>query len=266
VLVRAGHTEASVDLCRLAGLREAAVLSELMHDDGTMMRLPSLQEFSDLHAPPILRIADLIAYRRRTETIVRKEAESPLQTETGPWTILVYRDLLHNEDHVALTKGDVQGGAPLLVRVHSECFTGDTLHSLRCDCGHQLQTAMRMIEQEGRGVLLYLKQEGRGIGLKNKIRAYALQQSQGLDTVEANERLGFAADLREYGIGAQILKNLGVNNIRLLTNNPRKIVGLEGYGLSVMECVPLEFSGATFEQRAYLAVKKKKLGHTIRTV
>lgn len=263
VLVRAGHTEAAVDLCRLAEIREAAVISELMHDDGTMMRLNALQEFSQRHGIPILRIADLIQHRRRTEMLVRCEADAPLQTETGEWTIHVYRDLLHDEEHVALTKGIVRGDAPVLVRVHSECFTGDTLESLRCDCGHQLRAAMQIIQQEGRGVLLYLKQEGRGIGLINKIRAYALQQEEGLDTVEANERLGFAADLREYGIGAQILRDLGLKNIRLLTNNPRKIVGLEGYGLSITERIPIELVHGTSHQRSYLATKREKLGHTI---
>lgn len=260
VLVRAGHTEASVDLCRLAGLREAAVLSELMHDDGTMMRLPALKNFAKEHEIPIISIADLIALRNRTETFVRKEAETDIETDTGMWKLSVYTDALHGREHVALVKGDVSGTEPILTRVHSECLTGDILGSKHCDCGAQLGLAMEKMEQEGRGVLLYLRQEGRGIGLANKIRAYALQQ-QGLDTVEANEKLGFPKDLRQYGIGAQILKDLGLCNIRLLTNNPKKIAGLDGYGLHVMEQLPLEVNTLSEKQRRYLETKKKKLGH-----
>jgi 3,4-dihydroxy 2-butanone 4-phosphate synthase/GTP cyclohydrolase II len=266
VLIRAGHTEAAVDLCRLAGIRQGAVISELMHDDGTMMRLPDIQIFAAQHDIPILLIADLIAYRRRTETFVRREAESSLQTETGEWQIHVYRDTVHGEDHVALTKGTLDPLAPILVRVHSECFTGDTLRSLRCDCGHQLRTAMQLIQEEGRGVVLYLKQEGRGIGLANKIRAYKLQQEEGLDTAEANERLGLPVDLRDYGIGAQILKDLGVGKIRLLTNNPRKVVGLTGHGLHIVSQVPIELPTKTPEQHRYLKTKKEKMGHVIEGV
>lgn len=266
VLVRAGHTEASVDLCHMAGLRQGAVLSELMHDDGTMMRLPALKEFAQKHGFPILRIADLIAERRRTESFVCREASSLLQTETGEWTVTVYRDTLYGKEHAALTKGTITSEEPVLVRVHSECLTGDTLGSLRCDCGHQLKTAMRMIDREGKGVILYLRQEGRGIGLANKIRAYALQQDEGLDTVEANERLGLATDLREYGIGAQILKDLNVGRLRLLTNNPKKVIGLKGYGLNIVEQVPIELMEQSPQQRTYLKTKKEKMGHTMRTV
>jgi 3,4-dihydroxy 2-butanone 4-phosphate synthase/GTP cyclohydrolase II len=264
VLVRAGHTEAGVDLCKLAGLRLGAVISELMHEDGTMMRLPAIGTFAKEHDIPVLLIADLIAHRRRTETLVRKEAESALQTETGDWRIHVYRDTVHDKEHVALVKGAIDAQSPVLVRVHSECLTGDTLGSLRCDCGHQLKTAMRIIAEEGRGVILYMRQEGRGIGLANKIRAYKLQQEEGLDTVEANERLGLAADMRDYGIGAQILRELGVGTMRLLTNNPRKIVGLEGHGLSVVEQIPLELMQTTSLQKKYLKTKKEKMGHTLR--
>lgn len=266
VLVRAGHTEAAVDLCRLAGLREGAVLSELMHDDGTMMRLSALQTFAEEHKLPILRIADLIEERRRTESSVCREASSLLQTETGEWRVTVYRDTVNGKEHAALTKGVIDPEEPVLVRVHSECLTGDTLGSSRCDCGHQLQIAMRMIEREGRGVILYLRQEGRGIGLANKIRAYALQQEQGLDTVEANERLGFPPDLREYGIGAQILKDLKVGRMRLLTNNPKKVIALQGYGLTIVEQLPIELLTQSPQQRLYLKTKKEKMGHTMQTV
>ncbi|PIQ76210.1 bifunctional 3,4-dihydroxy-2-butanone-4-phosphate synthase/GTP cyclohydrolase II [Candidatus Peregrinibacteria bacterium CG10_big_fil_rev_8_21_14_0_10_49_24] len=265
VMVRAGHTEASVDLCRLAGLREAAVLSELMHDDGTMMRLPALTAFAKQFDIPLISIADLIALRNRNETFVRREAESDLESDTGMWKLIVYSDALHNHEHVALIKGEVSGTQPTLVRVHSECLTGDVFGSCHCDCGAQLGLAMDMMEAEGKGVLLYLRQEGRGIGLANKIRAYALQQ-KGFDTVEANEELGLPTDLRQYGIGAQILKDIGLCNIRLLTNNPKKIAGLNGYGLHVVEQLPLEIKNLSEKQKKYLETKKRKLGHWITRV
>lgn len=261
VLVRAGHTEASIDLCRLAGLREGAVISELMNEDGTMMRLPAIEKFSALHDLPIVTIADLIAYRRRTETFVRKVAETDLATDTGMWHLSVYCDTLHNREHVALVKGSIDPMFPVLTRVHSECLTGDVLRSVHCDCGVQLDAAMQMIADEGTGVLLYLRQEGRGIGLTDKIRAYDLQQREGIDTAEANTRLGFPVDLREYGIGAQILRDIGVGHLRLLTNNPKKIVGLDGYGLHITEQVPLHISPASEYQRKYLIAKRDKLGH-----
>ena len=265
VLVRAGHTEASVDLCRLSGLRHGAVLSELMHDDGTMMRLPALTAFAAKHDIPIISIADLIAFRNRTETFIRKEAETELETETGLWRLVVYSDTLHSQEHVALVKGEISETKPMLVRVHSECLTGDILGSKHCDCGEQLGLSLEKIEQDGAGVLLYLRQEGRGIGLANKVRAYELQR-EGLDTVEANKELGFSSDLRQYGIGAQILKDIGLGYIRLLTNNPKKIAGLDGYGLHVMEQMPLELSKLSKRQRKYLKTKKEKMGHWLQHV
>lgn len=263
VLWRAGHTEASVDLCRLAGLRSGAVGAELMNDDGTMMRLPDLQAFAARHDTQIVSIADLIAERRRTETFVERTAEAMLETTTGMWRIVVYHDTLHRLEHVALVKGEIDGSTPVLVRVHSECLTGDVLHSQHCDCGLQLDRAMQRIAQEGSGILLYMRQEGRGIGLANKVKAYALQQ-QGLDTVEANERLGFPADLREYGIGAQMLRDLGARQLRLLTNNPKKVIGLDGYGLAVVEQIPIEVVELSLRQRRYLEVKRDKLGHVLK--
>lgn len=261
VLKRAGHTEAAVDLARLAGLYPAGVICEIMNDDGTMARVPQLMEFCRRHGLKIITIADLIKYRRRTEKLIRRVAETNLPTRYGHFRAIAYEDILEKQGHLALVKGTVDDGQPVLVRVHSECLTGDVFGSYRCDCGEQLERALAMIEAEGRGVLLYMRQEGRGIGLLNKIKAYKLQE-EGKDTVEANEALGFPADLRDYGIGAQILVDLGIRELRLLTNNPRKIAGLEGYGLRVVERVPLEIKPNGVNQR-YLRTKKDKLGHLL---
>jgi 3,4-dihydroxy 2-butanone 4-phosphate synthase/GTP cyclohydrolase II len=266
VLKRAGHTEAGVDLCRLTGVREGAVISELMHEDGTMMRLAALSEFAMKHDLLIISIADLIAYRQQHETFVRCEAETELETETGTWQIKIYKDTLNDLEHVALIKGKISALKPLLVRAHSECLTGDTFGSTHCDCGSQLESAMQQVEVEGEGVILYMRQEGRGIGLTNKMKAYELQRKHGLDTVEANEKLGFPMDLRDYGVGAQILKDLGVCKMRLLTNNPKKIVGLEGFGLEVIERVPIEVQTTSKKQATYLKTKKEKLGHLLKHI
>ena len=265
VLVRSGHTEAAVDLARIAGQYEAGVICEVMNPDGEMARVPELTKFAKRHGLLMITIADLIRYRMRTEGLVRSAAQASLPTDHGQFTIHVYESLLDGKSHVALVRGDIGDGNDVMVRVHSRCLTGDVFHSTRCDCGSQLDTAMQRIAQEGRGVLLYLHQEGRGIGLANKIRAYELQD-QGLDTVEANERLGFKPDQRDYGIGAQILRDLGVRTMRLLTNNPRKFIGLEGYGLSVAESLPLEIKPATEFTRKYLKTKKDKLGHVLKGV
>ncbi|HNX82448.1 MAG TPA: bifunctional 3,4-dihydroxy-2-butanone-4-phosphate synthase/GTP cyclohydrolase II [Candidatus Omnitrophota bacterium] len=261
VLVRAGHTEASVDLMRLAGLYPAAVICEIMNEDGTMSRLPQLLEFAARHALKICSVADLIEYRRRSEKLVVCVSEASLPTEYGNFTMKVYQDVLTRDIHTALVMGAVSR-EPTLVRVHSECMTGDVFGSLRCDCGRQLKKAMALIGKEKRGVVLYMKQEGRGIGLVDKIRAYGLQD-KGMDTVEANVALGYQPDLRDYGIGAQILADLGLQQIRLLTNNPRKIIGLEGYGLSVVERVPLETVPQALNLK-YLKTKKEKLGHQLK--
>ena len=260
VLKRAGHTEGSVDLARLGGLEPFGVLCEIMNEDGTMARLNDLVELSKRFDLPLVTIKDLIAHRRRHEKLIRKEACTVLPNRFGQWRLTLYEDVLSHVNHLAIAMGEI-GPEPILVRMHSQCFTGDTLGSLRCDCGPQLQTAMETIAKEGRGVIVYLHQEGRGIGLKNKILAYTLQD-EGLDTVEANEHLGFKADLREYGIGAQVLVDLGVSKIRLMTNNPRKIVGVEAYGLDVVERVPLEV-GRGDHNDMYLETKRCRLGHMI---
>ena len=264
VLVRAGQTEAAVDLSRIAGLYPAGVICEIMNEDGTMARVPELAKFAKRHGLLMITIADLIRYRMETEALVRRVASAQLPTEFGDFRAVAFESVIDNETHIALVKGDIGDGDNVMVRVHSRCLTGDVFHSLRCDCGPQLDAAMSRIQAEGRGVILYLNQEGRGIGLANKIRAYELQE-QGLDTVEANERLGFKADQRDYGIGVQILKDLGVRTMRLMSNNPRKLVGLEGYGLSVAEWVPLEIP-ASDTTRRYLKTKKDKLGHRLKGV
>jgi len=261
VLVRSGHTEAAVDLARLVGLYPAGVICEILNEDGSMARLPQLEDFAATHGLKIISIADLIAYRRRHEKLVRRVAQARLPTRHGEFTIMAYEDTITGLHHLALVMGDVNDGEPVLVRAHSECLTGEVFGSLRCDCGPQLERAMEIIGAEGRGVILYMRQEGRGIGLCNKLRAYALQE-QGLDTVEANEQLGFPADLRDYGTGAQILADLGLQELRLLTNNPRKVIGLEGYGMRVVERIPLIVS-FTPENRAYLMTKQEKLGHIL---
>jgi len=260
VLVRAGHTEAAIDLMKLAGLYPQGVICEIMNDDGTMARLPELLEFSRQHNLKICSIASLIQYRRHFEKLVERVSETILPTAYGTFKLILYRDLINSHFHIALAVGELDK-APTLVRVHSECLTGDVFGSLRCDCGRQLEKAMEIIGKEKKGVILYMSQEGRGIGLADKIKAYSLQD-KGLDTVQANEALGYKADLRDYGIGAQVLVDLGLANIRLLTNNPRKIVGLEGYGLKVIQRVPLEISPNPLNYQ-YLKTKKEKMGHNL---
>ena len=261
VLVRAGHTEGSVDLARLAGLRPAGVICEIMNEDGTMARVPDLQLFVGKHNLKFITLKDLIAYRRRSEKLIERVESVNLPTVFGDFQAIGYLSILDQEEHVALIKGNVDDGRPVLLRVHSECLTGDVFHSLRCDCGDQLTAALKQIECEGRGVLVYMRQEGRGIGLLNKLKAYKLQE-EGKDTVEANLALGFPEDLRDYGVGAQILADLGISKVRLMTNNPRKIVGLEGYGLKVVERVPIEIQSKP-ENSVYLCTKKVKMGHIL---
>ncbi|MBN2297060.1 MAG: bifunctional 3,4-dihydroxy-2-butanone-4-phosphate synthase/GTP cyclohydrolase II [Deltaproteobacteria bacterium] len=264
VLVRTGQTEGSVDLCKIAGLRPGAVICEVMNDDGTMARRPQLEEFAKQHSLKICTIADIIAYRIKHETLVREVVRAQLPTAYGIFELIGFENDIDHKEHVALVKGDINTDEPILVRVHSECLTGDVLHSLRCDCGDQLQRAMQMIEEAGRGVIVYMRQEGRGIGLINKLKAYHLQD-HGRDTVEANVELGFAPDLRDYGIGAQILVSLGVRKMRMMTNNPKKIIGLEGYALEIVERVSIEIP-PTEQNKKYLQTKKEKMGHILEVV
>jgi 3,4-dihydroxy 2-butanone 4-phosphate synthase/GTP cyclohydrolase II len=261
VLVRAGQTEGSVDLSRLAGMIPAGVICEIMNEDGTMARMNDLEIFSEKHNLKIATIADLVAYRLREDTLVQREVEARVPTEhAGEFKAVVYSNSVDHLDHLALVKGDISKAERVLVRVHSECLTGDVFGSSRCDCGLQLNAAMKMIDQEGCGIVLYMRQEGRGIGLVNKLKAYCLQDDEGVDTVEANHRLGFKSDLRDYGIGAQILRDLGVKKMAILTNNPKKIVGLEGYGIEVVERLPLEMA-SNKENKEYLMCKRDRMGH-----
>ena len=261
VLARAGHTEAAVDLCEMLGMYPAGIVCEIMAEDGSMSRLPQLEEFAEEHGLKILSIAQIIAQRRRTERLIERVAEARLPTRYGPFQAIAYKSHVDTGEHIALTIGEWTEDEPVLVRIHSECLTGDVFGSMRCDCGEQIDLALQQISQEGNGIFLYMRQEGRGIGLHNKIKAYSLQD-QGLDTVEANETLGFEPDLRHYGVGAQILRDLGVRKLNLLTNNPKKVVGLSGFDLEIVDRIPVE-AEVTDENRTYMKTKKARMGHIL---